>query len=239
MLKLVDASVLADTGKVDEAVSELRGMLKGDRDLQTQLAIAQIYEKAKRYDDMRKPLDEAGKLAESKPEKETVYFSRGAMYERMKSYDSAEAEFRKVLELNPDNAGALNYLGYMFADRDVRLDEAQKLILHALEQEPENGAYLDSLGWLYYRQNRLAEAEQTLVRALAKIGQDPTVHDHLGDVYFRLGKTKDAITQWQASLKEADADSQSGIEPEEVARINKKLEDARVRLAKETTATKQ
>jgi len=234
-LKLVHATLLADMGKVDEGVAELRA-LKGDHERETQLAIAELYEKAKRYEDMRKPLDAAEKLSESKQDKETVYFMRGAMYERIKNFDGADAEFRKVLELNPDNAGALNYLGYMYADRSVRLDEAQKMISRALELEPENGAYLDSLGWVYFRQNKLDEAEQALVRALSKkeIGGDPTVHDHLGDVYFKLGKTKDAITQWQASLKEADvADNQSEMEPGELANIGKKLEDAKVRLARE------
>jgi predicted negative regulator of RcsB-dependent stress response len=86
----------------------------------------------------------------------------------------------------------------------------------------------------------LDDAEHALVHALAKngIGQDPTVHDHLGDVYLKLGKTKDAITQWQASLKEAETDAQSEIEPGELTAINKKLEDAKVRLAKETGASK-
>ena len=122
------------------------------------------------------------------------------------------------------------------ANLKVRLEEAQKLISRALELEPENGAYLDSLGWVFFRQDHLDDAVQVLVRALAKIGQDPTVHDHLGDVYFKLGKTKDAIQQWQASLKSADTDSQSDIEPGELAKIAKKLEDAKVRLAKETGA---
>lgn len=240
MLKLVEASVLADMGKVDQAVGELRGMLNGDHDRETQLAIAQLYEKAKRYQDMAGPLEAAQKLSQTNPDKETVHFMRGAMYERLKQYDDAEGEFHKALELNPDNASALNYLGYMFADRGVRLDEAQKLISRALELDPENGAYLDSLGWVYYRQNRLDDAEHALTRALAKseTGQDPTVHDHLGDVYFKLGKTKDAITQWQASLKDADSSSPADMEPGEVARINKKLEDAKVRLARETGTSK-
>jgi len=239
-LKMVYASVLADSGKVDQGVAELRGLLKGDRDRETQLAIAQLYERAKRYDDMEKPLADAEKLSETKPDKETVYFMRGAMYERLKKYDAAETEFRKVLEVNPENASALNYLGYMFADRDVRLEEAQKLISRALELDPDNGAFLDSLGWLYYRQNRLDDAEHALVRALSKssVGDDPTVHDHLGDVYLKLGKTKDAITQWQASLKEAETDKQSELEPGELAEINRKLEDAKVRLARESGASK-
>jgi len=238
VLKLVDASTLADMGKVDQAVAELRTMLKGDHERETYLAIAQLYEKAKRYEDMAKPLDSAEKLSETKPDQETVHFMRGAMFERLKKWDAAEAEFRKVLDMNPENASAYNYLGYMFADRGVRLDEAQKLIGRALELDPENGAYLDSLGWLYYRQDRLEDAEHALVRALSKTGisQDPTVHDHLGDVYLKLGKTKDAITQWQASLKEADNDTQSDMEPGELAKINKKLEDAKVRLARESGA---
>lgn len=239
-LKRAHAYVLADIGKVDQGVSELRGLLKSEHDREIQLDIAGLYERAKRYEDMAKPLDAAEKLSETKPEKEAVYFARGAMYERLKKYDASEAEFRKVLEVDPDSAGALNYLGYMLADRGVRLDEAQKLVSRALELEPENGAYLDSLGWVYYRQNRLDEAEHALVRALSKngIGQDPTVHDHLGDVYLKLGRTKDAITQWQASLKEAENDTQSDMEPGELAQINRKLEDAKVRLAKETGTSK-
>jgi len=159
---------------------------------------------------------------------------RGAMYERMKKFDVAEAEFRKVLELDSDNAGAMNYLGYMLADRDVRLEEAYQLVKKALDLDPQNGAYLDSLGWVYYRQGKLNEAEGLLVQALDHMSQgDPTVHDHLGDVYFKLGKTKDAITQWQASLKEFQAGAQSDSDPEEVASVGKKLESARVRLAKE------
>ena len=240
-LKMVYASALADMGKVDQAVAQLRGMLNGEHDRETQLAIAQLYEKSKRYEDMGKPLDAAEKLSETKPDKETVFFMRGAMYERLKKYDAAEVEFRKVLDMDPDSAGALNYLGYMLADRGVRLEEAEKMISRAVQLEPDNGAYLDSLGWLYYRQNKLEDAEQALVRALSKTGvsQDPTVHDHLGDVYLKLGKTKDAITQWQASVKEAEnSEAQSDMEPGEMAKINKKLEDAKVRLARESGTSK-
>ena len=76
-----------------------------------------------------------------------------------------------MLEMNPENAGAMNYLGYMLADRDVRLDEAYQLIKKAIDQDPNNGAYLDSLGWVYFRQGKLNEAEGVLVRALDRIGQ--------------------------------------------------------------------
>jgi tetratricopeptide (TPR) repeat protein len=234
MVQLTHASVVADLGKIDEAAAEIRGLMKGPDDRDMQLELAQVYEKGKRYADMAPLLDQAEKLSMSGDDKASVHFMRGAMYERMKKYDAAEAEFRKVLELDSDNAGAMNYLGYMLADRDVRLDEAYQLIKKAVDLDPQNGAYLDSLGWVYYRQGKLNEAEGQLLQALDHIGQDPTVHDHLGDVYFKLGKTKDAITQWQASLKEFQAGSQSDSDPEEIASVGKKLESARVRLAKET-----
>ncbi|MCC6858108.1 MAG: tetratricopeptide repeat protein, partial [Bryobacterales bacterium] len=235
-VKMAYASALADMGSVDEAVAELRPLLNGQRDRELYLAMAQLYEKGKRFSEMAKVLDAAEKLSESNPDKEAVYFMRGAMYERMKKFDAAEGEFRKVLAINPKSAGALNYLGYMLADRNVRLEEAHDLIRQAVELEPQNGAYLDSLGWVYYRLNRLEDAETQLRLALERISGDPTVHDHLGDVYFKQGKLKEAIGQWQNSLKEWEASPQSDQDPAEIAKIGKKLESARVRLAREQSA---
>ena len=238
LVKMVNASLLADMGKVEDAAALVRTLLGGDRDRDTQLALAQIWEKGKRYDEMGKALDEAEKLSASKDDKETVFFMRGAMLEKQKKFDLAEAEFRKVLQANPNNASALNYLGYMLADRNVRLEEAQRMIQKALEVEPGNGAYLDSLGWVYYRLGKYTEAETLLVQSLEKVGKDPTVHDHLGDTYFKLGKTKDAITQWQLALKDYETGAQADHDAGEIARIAKKLESAKVRLAKETGAKK-
>ena len=232
-LRMVRASVLAETGKPAQAVEELKTLLDGKSDREIQLSIAQAHEKARNYAEMAKALEAAERLSESKDEKETVLFMRGAMYEKLKQYDAAETEFRKVLALNPGNASALNYLGYMLADRNVRLSEAQQLIQKALDRDPNNGAYLDSLGWVYYRMGKLEEAEQTLRRALERFPRDPTIHDHLGDVCFRQGRLKEAIVQWQNSLKEWESASAAENDPAEVAKIQKKLEGARVRLAKE------
>jgi tetratricopeptide (TPR) repeat protein len=234
MIVLAHASVLADRGKVDEAAGEVRGLLKGERDQETLLALAQVYEKGKKWTEEAKTLDEAENLASSSDEKETIWFLRGAMLERQKKYDASEAEFRKVLENNPNNAGALNYLGYMLANRSLKLDEASGMIQKALDIEPDNGAYLDSLGWVYYQQGKLTDAEAPLLRAIEKIGDDPTVHDHLGDVYLKMGKTKEAIAQWQTSLKRYQSGPSSELDSEDVAKISRKLENARVRLAKET-----
>jgi tetratricopeptide (TPR) repeat protein len=155
------------------------------------------------------------------------------MYERQKKLDLAEKQFREVLVLDPKNGSALNYLGYMFADQNIRLQEAQDLIEKAVAVEPNNGAFLDSLGWVYYRQNKLKEAEEQLNRSLQMISKDPTIHDHLGDVYFKQGKHKEAIAQWQASLAEWNSSAPSDREPDDVAKVQKKLDGARVRLAKE------
>jgi Flp pilus assembly protein TadD len=121
----------------------------------------------------------------------------------------------------------------MLADQNTRLQEAQQLIQRALEQDPNNGAYLDSLGWVYFRMNRLEDAERQLLHSLQLISKDPTIHDHLGDVYFKQGKIKDAVTQWQASLAAWNASSPGEKEPAEIAKVQKKLESAKVRQAKE------
>jgi tetratricopeptide (TPR) repeat protein len=234
LVLMTHANLLADMGKVDEAVVEVKARLADQNDFQTQLALAQLYEKGKRWAEMAKSLDETEKLAASDEEKFTVHFSRGALYERTKKYDNAEAEFRKALAVNPDSANALNYLGYMLADRGVKLEEASQMIKKALDQEPDNGAFLDSMGWVHYRQGKLEEAESVLIKAVEKTGEDPTVHDHLGDVYFKLGKTKEAISQWQLSVKGLQAGTQADADPDELAKVSQKLDAARVRLAKET-----
>lgn len=230
------ASLLSDSGKTDEAVTELRSLMNGTKDREVLLTVAQVYEKGKRFPDEMKALDEAEKLSSGQAERQGVQFMRGALLEKMKDFDRAEAEFRKVLQNDPDNASALNYLGYMLAERNTRLDEAYKLISRALELDPQNGAYLDSLGWVYFRQNQLDKAEEKLRAALEKIGSDPTVHDHLGDVLLKAGKVRDAITQWQASLKEIEKAPAADMESVDVAGITKKLEVARVRMAKEGTS---
>jgi tetratricopeptide (TPR) repeat protein len=227
------AGVLADLGKTDEAVKELRGLLNGPRDRDTLIALTEIYEKSKRFDDAGKAVDEAEKLSTSDEEKEDVYFMRGALMERQKKYEASEDAFRKVLAINPEHAGALNYLGYMLADRNIRLEEAYKLIQKAVDLEPESGAYLDSLGWVYFRQGKLNDAERILVKAVDLTGQDPTVHDHLGDVYMQLGKTQEAIAQWNASMKGFKEQPTSDTDPEEVSKVTSKLDAARVKLAQE------
>lgn len=233
MLRNVYASILADEGKAEAAITEMKKLVAEKKDRETYISLAQVYEKTKRYTEMAQAIDEAEKLSEGKDEKETIFFMRGAMYEKMKKFDSAEAEFRKVIGLNPENSSALNYLGYMFADRNQHLQEALQMVSKALVREPGNPAYLDSLGWVYYKLGQFPEAESNLKASLEKMGKDPTVHDHLGDVYFKQGKLKEAIQQWERSLIEWDATSPAEQEQAEIAKVQKKLEGAKVRQAKE------
>lgn len=227
------AEMLADGGHVDEAAAELRKSLGGKDDREIYTSLAQIYERGKDYPEMAKAVDQLEKLSQTKDDKITLHFLRGTLYERQKKFQQAESEFREVLKLDSSNAQAQNYLGYMLADQNTRLDEAQQLILKALDSEPNNGAFLDSLGWVYYRQNKLKDAEEQLNRSIQMITRDPTIHDHLGDVYFKQGRIKEAIAQWQSSLTEWNASLPADREPEEIAKVQKKLESARVRLAKE------
>lgn len=233
------ASVLSDLGKTDAAVAEAKRLSKGANDRETDLTLADIYEKSKNFSEMAKALDAADALSQTSQDKQDIAFRRGAMYERMKNYGEAEAQFRKVLEMNPDNDAALNYLGYMLADRNVRLEEARDLISKAVEHEPSSGAYLDSLGWVYFRLNKLPEAEDKLREALRYMSRDPTVHDHLAEVYFHEGKIREAIAQWQSSLREYQAGPPSDMDHSEMSKVQKKLEDAKVRLARETGAKQQ
>ncbi len=227
------AQVLGDMGKTDDAAKELRGLLNGPHDYETLLALTEIYQQGKKFDEAGKALDDAMKVSTSDEQKVEVYFARGALFERQKKFDESEAAFKQALALNPEHAGALNYLGYMLADRNVRLDEAYKLIQKAVDLEPNSGAYLDSLGWVYFRQGKLEEAERILVKAVDLSGSDATVHDHLGDVYMKLGKTQEAIGQWNASMKGFKEQPAADTDPDEVSKVSGKLDAARVKLAQE------
>ena len=226
------ASLLADLGQTDTAIGEIKALPNSDKDRDLLVLISSVQEKAKRFADEQKTLDTAESLSHTDPEKLDILFRRGAMLERQKSFEEAEQEFRKVLQLDPNNAEALNYLGYMFADRGVHLEEAQQMISKALDIVPGNGAFLDSLGWVHFRLNRLDQAADELRQALEKnYSDDPTVHDHLGEVYFKQGKLKEAIQQWEASVAAMKAAAPSDQDPEELAKISRKLENAKVRVA--------
>lgn len=130
-----------------------------------------------------------------------VQFSLGSALERDGQFDRAVAVFRDIIAREPDNAITLNYLGYMFADSGIYLEESLELIGRALREEPDNGAYLDSYGWTLFRLGRLNEAESEIRKALVNLQSDPTIHDHLGDVLAALGRKEEAETHWRKALE--------------------------------------
>lgn len=233
-LKMVLASQEADLGNADEAISQVKAMLKGtpeDRD--TWIALSQMYSRLKRWPDAEQAIAKADQLSTRPEEKDYVQFVAGSIYERQKKYDQAEAAFRKVLQTDPRNATALNYLGYMLADRGTRLEEALSLIRKAVALDPQNGAYLDSLGWVYFRLGNYEMAEENLRKAIEKIGTDPTVHDHLADLYQKTGRLKLAVTHWERALEEWNRTVPAEVDTQDVAKVQKKLESARIKLAKQ------
>jgi tetratricopeptide (TPR) repeat protein len=227
LVMMEHASLLGQLGQYDAAIGELRAFPNASKDRDVLIQISQIQDKAKRFADERKTLDAADGVSSTDQERQAISFMRGAMYEREKNFEAAEQQFRKILQTDPNNAGALNYLGYMYADRGVHLEEAQTLISKALDADPGNGAYLDSLGWVHFRLNQLDRAAGELQEAIDKVGKDPTVHDHLGEVYFKQGKFKEAIQQWESSVEEMKAAAPSEQDPEELNKVTKKLEGAR------------
>ncbi len=178
----------------------------------------------------------AAKSDDSSNDKLYVLFLRGELYDRQKMYDQAEVEFRKALALDPDNAAVLNYLGYMLADQGQKLTEALKLVRKAVDVEPQNAAYLDSLGWVYFKLGQYPEAEENLHKAIQRMDNDPTVLDHLGEVYEKTGNLKMAVEQWERSMTEYAQSLPADAEPEDVQKVQHRLENARVKLAKLTAA---
>lgn len=130
------------------------------------------------------------------------YFQSGVAYERAKRFDDAAVQFEKAVELKPDFADALNYLGYMWAERGTNLERARELIQKAVDLEPDNGAFLDSLAWVLHQQGKSAEALPLQLRAVELTKEpDGTLQDHLGDIYLKLGRKEEARKAWQRSLE--------------------------------------
>jgi tetratricopeptide (TPR) repeat protein len=156
----------------------------------------------------------------AKPEKANwvMFYFRGICYERSHQWPAAEADMKKALSLYPDQPLVLNYLGYSWVDQGVHMDEGMDMIRRAVEQRPDDGYIVDSLGWAYYRIGNYDEAVKNLERAVELKPEDPTINDHLGDAYWRVGRTLEAHFQW-SHAKDLNPD------PEELPKIEAKLKD--------------
>jgi tetratricopeptide (TPR) repeat protein len=233
-VRMVLDAQLADTGEADKALADVHSMLNGKpEDREIYITLAQMNTRLKRWTDAEEALNKAESLSTSPEDKEYVYFLRGSTYEREKKYDEAETEFKKVLSIHPQSAVVLNYLGYMNADRGVRLDESLNYIKQAVTLDPGNGAYLDSLGWAYFRLGKYDLAEENLTRASSHMGKDPTVQEHLGDLYQKTGRLKLAAAHWERAIEEWSKTVAPEVDSESLAKVQQKLDAAKVRIAKE------
>ncbi|HEX7486849.1 MAG TPA: tetratricopeptide repeat protein [Vicinamibacterales bacterium] len=217
------AEAFRKTGNVEEGAALLAGALtEHPDDVSAYLALAEFDTQNQQYDAALRVLDQA---AARFPSDLNITFQMGSVLERQKRFADAERKFRDVLAKDPLHAPALNYLGYMLAARGERLDESIGYIQRALQVEPYNGAYLDSLGWAYYRQNKLDLAEVNLRRAAEQRIRDSAVQDHFGDLLFKLGRYQEAVSAWQRAL---DGDG----EPTDRVTIDEKIRSAREKVRK-------
>jgi tetratricopeptide (TPR) repeat protein len=228
------AEQLTDSGQADEGIALAKAQLgKGTSDLEVYRALTTMYTRQRRWKDASDALSHVNSLSTSKDDLLFAAFLEGTLYDRQQMYDQAEASFRKALAIDPQNSMTLNYLGYMLADHDEKLNEALSMIQKAVELDPQNYAYLDSLGWAYFKLGNYNLAEADLRKAIERDSTDPTVHDHLGEVYEKTGRLKLAAAQWEESLKEYARTAQADTDPGDMSKVQKKLDSARIRLAKE------
>lgn len=230
--QLTYARQLADSGKFDEGIKLAEAQLTGtpdDREVYFDLADMDV--RTKRWKDASVAFDKAEALATKPEDKVLLYYFRGDAALREKLYDEAELEFRKGLAIDPNNASIENDLGYMYSERGIKLDDAIAMIKKAVASDPQNYAYLDSLAWAYYKQGQYAMAEDYENKAALRMPSDPTVLDHLGEIEAKNGKLQQAIVEWQKSLLEYSSSLAPDADPADVAKVQRKLEGARVRLA--------
>ncbi len=233
------AGQLLDNGKVDEGFALLNKQLTGKKeDRGVYLTIAQMDFRLKRYPAAIAAIEKAEALS-TKPE-DSVYplFLRASIADKQNNMAEAEKDLRAVLVLDPNNAAALNSLGYMYADRGTKLPDAVTLLQKAVTLDPQNYAYLDSLGWAYFKQGQYQTSEAELQKAVDRNPNDPTLHDHLGQAMERNGKLKPAIAQWERAVVEYGKSLPADIDQEDVTKLHKRLDSARVKVAKNSRGPK-
>lgn len=200
--RMREAWSMLDAGETDAALAHARAAA-GD-DALGLMALADMHRSAGRHQDAE-PI--YSRLIETMPGEWRLHFARGVARERQGRWSEAEADFRRALELAPEQPDVLNYLGYSWVDRGERLQEALAMIDRAVVQRPESGAFVDSQGWAHYRLGNYARAVELLERAAALAPGRAEINDHLGDVYWRLGRRVEARFQWRRALAQEPSEA--------------------------------
>jgi tetratricopeptide (TPR) repeat protein len=215
------ATNLDAADRSDEAIKILKGVTAEDpKDVEAIMALGNIERGRKKFADCADTYTRGIDAMPSANEKGAwvTYYYRGICEERSKQWGKAEADMRKALEMQPEQPHVLNYLGYSWIDQGINLDEGMKMIRRAVDQRPDDGYIVDSLGWAFYRIGNYEDAVKNLERAIDLKPEDPTINDHLGDAYWRVGRTLEAKFQW-AHARDLKP------EPEELPKIEAKIEN--------------
>ena len=215
------ATNLDAADRSDEAIKILKGVTAEDpKDIEAIMALGNVERGRKKFADCVQTYSQGIDALPAASEKANwVYFYyRGICEERSKQWNKAEADMRKALDLQPEQPHVLNYLGYSWIDQGINLDEGMKMIKRAVDQRPDDGYIVDSLGWAYYRIGNFEDAVKNLERAIDLKPEDPTINDHLGDAYWRIGRTLEAKFQW-AHARDLKP------EPEDLPKIEAKIEN--------------
>ncbi len=218
------ALALNNSDRADEAIGELR-TLTGQFPTRARVPtlLGEFLSRQDRHDEARIAFDQAVALFQGEtPAQWRVYFQRAITLSKLDDWPGAEADFRKALELDPDQANVLNYLGYSMVERNENLDEALDMIERAVAARPDSGYITDSLGWVYYRLGRYSEAVVQMERAVELLPIDPILNDHLGDTYWAVGRMREAEFQWKRALSFVTEDTD--LEELNPDRIRRKLE---------------
>jgi len=191
------ATNLDAADRSDEAIKILKTVTaEAPKDIEAIMALGNIERGRKKFGDCATTYSQAIEAGVTDKNTWVTYYYRGICEERSKQWSKAEADMRKALELQPEQPHVLNYLGYSWIDQGINLDEGMKMIKRAVDQRPDDGYIVDSLGWAYYRIGNFEDAVKHLERAIDLKPEDPTINDHLGDAYWRVGRTLEAKFQW-------------------------------------------
>ncbi|GLS34353.1 Tetratricopeptide repeat-containing protein [Mesorhizobium albiziae] len=209
---------LADLKRHDQAITQLKALLEAaPDDMRGYLALGGVYASKEDYRSAADLYDKAvARLPNPTAENWNIFYQRGIANERLKQWPKAEPNFRKALELFPDQPQVMNYLGYSWVDMNINLDEGLKMIQKAVDLRPSDGYIVDSLGWAYYRLGKYEDAVRELERAVSLKPDDPVLNDHLGDAYWRAGRQLEATFQWTHARDMKP-------EPDVLASVQKKL----------------
>jgi tetratricopeptide (TPR) repeat protein len=197
-IQAIEGEILLREGERTAARERFREILRASQSSEDGYLL--ILQACSRAEAIREGVTWARQGVEAHPDSEPLVFQQAALLERAGDFKASERAFRELLQQHPDNAEALNYLGYMLADRGVKLEEALGLIQKAVSIQPENPAFLDSLGWVLFRLGRAGQAESYLVRAAQGSRDDATVLEHLGDVQAKLGQRTEALKSYRKAL---------------------------------------